>query len=473
MARTTRAKAQKEAKSQATEEIPTVVKKLEGDSNPPKLFILPKNVSEKARILTLDNPATSKPNRYFVCPEKGLYEFTKISASKLSPRSWLLARPQSESQANGESEPAPESGETSKYFPSTEHASSTPLSSGYVAKNPDLFVATPMDLLFVLLPVLTPATSATKGTKQMFLTLEDHLDSVSKPSRHFEWMFQHESLRSLAERRLKVVCDIVEAGDESMYRISTEKLLNELLLKARRMVENGLPASLEERFVRQALQKPMLIVKSNEESSTTTNSDSQSNETTKGTSQETVPESETQSSISDSNTKESSFSTETQASTAPTSIAPSEGEDSPSKEPTDPSSIEAPEGVPELLRLRTALHLIQSSYVPPQLRSLLDAHFTTSHAIDFSPLDAHLSELSQLRKEAVALRSLSSDMNRKRGLEEDEDVVAAREEKKRKKEEEEKRKKNESRGIKVLKKVDVSGMRKLSAFFTVKPKAKG
>ena len=52
----------------------------------------------------------------------------------------------------------------------------------------------------------------------------------------------------------------------------------------------------------------------------------------------------------------------------------------------------------------------------------------------------------------------------------DEEKIAEREEKKRKKEEEAIKKKNEGRGVKQLKKVDTSGMKKMSSFFTVKPK---
>src|SRR5947207_14315345 len=74
---------------------------------------------------------------------------------------------------------------------------------------------------------------------------------------HLKYAFQHQSMRDLAERRMRTVCDTVEAGEEIMYRISTGKLLQELLSKARRMVTKGLPSSLEERFVRRALQKPM------------------------------------------------------------------------------------------------------------------------------------------------------------------------------------------------------------------------
>jgi hypothetical protein len=56
-------------------------------------------------------------------------------------------------------------------------------------------------------------------------------------------------------------------------------------------------------------------------------------------------------------------------------------------------------------------------------------------------------------------------MSRKRAIEDDDDRTAEREEKKRKKEEDEKKKKTEGRAVKALKKVDTSGMKKMSAFF--------
>lgn len=452
----TRGKAGKEAEAQGGEEAQETGKKLQGDPNPVKLFILPKDVDEGARIVTLENPATGKNNRYFVCPEKGVYEFTRVSAPTSSPRSWLIARHSSEPQRIVD-----ETGERSKYFQSSEDALQPPLSSGYVAKNPHLFVATPMDPLFILLPILSLASTSAKGAKQMFLTFDDHLDAILDSNRHCKWIFRHERLRSLAAERLNAVCDTVEAGDEIMYRISTEKLLNELLSKARRMVEKGLPASLEERFVRQALQKPMLAVKSNAESQADVKESS-----------EATPVAETQSSTSDLTTTDSISSMESQVSTAATSITPESEYEAESKPILDPPTIDAPDGIPKLLRLRVALDFILSSYISPHLRTTLNTHLTTTKTIDFTPLITHLVHLSDLRKEAIALRSLTTNVNRKRGLEEDEEVVAAREEKKRRKEEEERRKKSESRGVRELKKVDVSGMKKLSSFFAVKPKEK-
>jgi hypothetical protein len=72
-----------------------------------------------------------------------------------------------------------------------------------------------------------------------------------------------------------------------------------------------------------------------------------------------------------------------------------------------------------------------------------------------------------MRQEAVSMRSLG-DFSRKRSIIEDEDSET-RAEKKRKKEEEEKRNKaGVSRGVKNLKKVNTSGMKKMSDFFKKK-----
>src|SRR5215469_2438810 len=198
-----RTRSKPQAKESAQEE--TTGKQLEkSESNPPKLFVLPKNTSERARIITLDNPATSKPNRYFVCPEKGLYEFIKVAAANSSPRSWLLARPEDGPSDSYTADPDAERREKSKYFESSEDGSPSDFPSGYVAKNPDLFIATPMDILFLLLPILSPvAVESVRGMqKQMFLTLEDHLDSTATSSLHLKYTFQHQSMRDLAEQRM-------------------------------------------------------------------------------------------------------------------------------------------------------------------------------------------------------------------------------------------------------------------------------
>jgi len=454
MGRSTRAKAP------TVEETPGAGKKFsESDSNPPKLFILPKNVSERARIVTLKNPSTSKSSRYFVCPENGLYEFIKVTAPKSTPRSWLFARPSSDKGPNGDSKSSPEIGETSKYFQSSEIDSSTPLTAGYVSEIPDMFVGTAMDLLFILLPVLSPSATHEKGIKQLFLTLDDHLDALSSPDPHLMWTFRHEAINTLAQQRLKAVCDVVEAGDETMYRLSTTKLLDELLLKARRMVERGLPASLEERFVKQALQKPILIVKSNEGNVPDSSDETKTEESITQAAEDAEKESQTQSTASSATPADSQPSPSPAASTSAPSTAASSSA-------AAPPAIDAPPSIPTLLRLRTALDFMLASYVAPHVRAAVQAQLASSKAVDFGPLDAHLGALAALRQEAVALRALAANAGRKRALDEDDEVLAAREEKRRRKEEEERRRKSESRGVRDLRKVDVSGMKKLSAFFT-------
>ena len=83
--------------------------------------------------------------------------------------------------------------------------------------------------------------------------------------------------------------------------------------------------------------------------------------------------------------------------------------------------------------------------------------------IDFKPLKDRLKEIADLRAQALALRDMSN-FTRKRSLDDEEEEI--RGEKKRRKEEAEKKSKAaESQAVKKLKKVDTSGMQKMSSFF--------
>ncbi|KAK8252870.1 ribonuclease H2, subunit B [Phyllosticta capitalensis] len=416
-------------------------------SNPPKLFVLPENSSAGSRIVTLANPATGHENRYFCCPETGFFEFTKLAAPKTSPRSWLLA-PQSPEKEKAE--PTPESSEEDTTAENgKESLSKDPLAKGYTLKAPDAFVATPLDALFLVLPALW--SSGKESKKKLFLSVDDHLDTIGGPSLHLRTLLRDEKVKAHLEDRLGAACDTVDAGKEKMYRLSSEKLAKEIMSKAERVVASGLPASMEDKFVRQALEVPIMSVK-REESTTfaTENIDSQS--TDKDDSQ--TPTLDTQTSMASDGS----------AHTAATSIPPSP-EAKPAAEAKPP--ISAPEGVPQLLRLRTALEFMLTSYVPATLRSHVKETIASSKLVDFGPLDQHLKHLESLRSEALALRSLSDNISRKHGL--DEEEAEARAEKKRKKDEEETKKKNQSRGVKALAKTNTSGMKKLSSFFTKKP----
>jgi hypothetical protein len=377
-------------------------------SNPPKLFVLPKDTSKDARIVALDNPANVTPSRYYFCPEKGFYEFTRIAAPKKDCRSWLITGEKSEDEETLED--GKEDG--------------LRIGSGYITKSADLFVATPIDILFLILPALAPKTA--KDTKQHFLAFDDYLDMLSSSSQHWRALLsQYATLKTMVEKRMRVICDTVDAGDETMYRISTSKLLDVLVKKAERMVKKGLPASLEEKFIKSALAAPVMSIK-REESTLCAMSTEAESQTSAATSLESI---------------------ETTITTP---------NDLPSKQ-----TLEMNEEIPHLLRLRTSLTYLCSSYLPPTLRSTI----TSLLAPRFTTLDAHLASIARLKSEAMALRSISDNISRKRAIEEDDDKMAEREEKKRKKEEEDKKKKAEGRGIKQLKKVDTSGMKKMSSFF--------
>jgi hypothetical protein len=409
MART-RSKPAKAAPKESTPGPTTSTAKLlpESISNPPKLFVLPKDSSKDARIVTLDNPANDTPSRYYFCPEKGFYEFTRIAAPKKDCRSWLITGEKSEDEETRED--GKEDG--------------LRIGSGYITKSADLFLATPIDTLFLILPALAPKTA--KDTKQHFLAFDDYVEMLSSSSQHWRALLsQHPTLKSMIEKRMRVICDTVDAGSETMYRISTSKLLDVLVKKAERMVKKGLPTSLEEKFIKSALAAPVMSIKREEStmSAISTEGESQTSATTSLESIETTI-------------------------TTPDSL------------PSKPT-LHMAEEIPHLLRLRTSLAYLSSSYLPPTLRSTI----TDLLKSRFSTLDAHLSSIAKLKSEAMALRSISDNMSRKRAIEEDDDKMAEREEKKRKKEEEDKKKKAEGRGIRQLKKVDTSGMKKMSSFF--------
>ncbi|KAF2111816.1 ribonuclease H2, subunit B [Lophiotrema nucula] len=412
--------------------------------NVPKLFVLPKDTSKDARIVTLDNPASGTPSRYFFCPEKGFYEFTRIAAPKKACRSWLIT-----------SETSMEDEQEEKH----EENGGVEIGSGYVTKSADLFLATPIDLLFLILPALAPKSA--KDTKQLFLSLDDYLDKLSSSSAHWKALLsQYPSLRAMIEKRMDAFCDTVDAGDDSMYRLSNTKLLQILVKKAERICATSFPSSMEERFIKPTLDVPVMSIKREESNTTQTTTDTSSQPQT-----ETQTEaSDTQPSSTPSTTLESQTSFESTSTTA-TSI---EAEDD------APPALQTPPTIPPLLRLRTTLSYILSSYIPSPLRPSLLTLLSTpqpqssTSLPDLQPLETHLSTLAKLKSQAAALRSISDNISRKRAFDdEDADRAAEREEKKRRKEEEEKRKKGESRGVKALKKVDVSGMKKLSSFFAV------
>lgn len=391
-------------------------------SNPPKILILPNKATAEARVVSLQNPRYSKPTRYLICPDTGAYEFIRIAAPKTTPRSWLV-------------EGTARTNEDASCCFDTQ-----------VTKGADLYLATPIDPLFLTLPAL--AAQFSSSNKRMFLSSDDHIETINDDNPHLrDTIVRWPTWRATLEARMGAICDTVEAGDdELMFRFSEAKLLAELLAKAKRMSASGLPKSMEEKFVDKALEAPVLGVKRSNPVAAL-----KADESTLSESQES------QSSVATTAT------TVSEASTAATSVA-DDFEAAGINEIK--SAITASAEVLSLQRLRIAFNFICSCYVPPAMVAVLKQRLAESKgAVDFAPLDDYVAQLTKLRQEAMMARS-ASDYSRKRANDEDNEE---RMEKKRKKEEEDKRKKaGESRGVRDLKKVNTTGMKKLSAFF--KPK---
>jgi hypothetical protein len=411
------------------------------DNNPPKLFVLPRNVSRDARIITLPDPARNQPTRYLFCPDRGFFEFLRIAAPRAEPRSWLLVSQETEEDDASAGAQERDANQKSNKF-------SKQSSSGYVSQSQDLFVATPYDPIFLLIPILWPATASAKiSRKAMFLTLDDHIDSSPDTSKHFEHCLRHATCRQRILDRLRMVCETVDAGDESMFRLSQDKLARYILSKATRLVAKGLPPSLEERFVSRVLHVPNMVVAAAAEAAAAV---AETKETV--TTEPESSEESTQPSADASTAAPSAISsaTSTFASSADAQVTT--------------SSAGAPDTMTQLLRTRTALSFILRSYVRPDLHSTILSAIASAQLVDFSALDVHLAQLEADHASLKALRSISDNISRKRGAD-DEEVVAERAEKKRRKEEEERKKKSETRGVKDLRKVNTKGMMKLSAFF--------
>ena len=250
---------------------------------------------------------------------------------------------------------------------------------------------------------------------------------------------------------MAAICDSVEAGDESMFRVDEQKLLSSVLDKAKRLSDSGLPTSMEEKFVQRALEAPVMIRRS-----TVANNAAPASDTESG-----VSTPKTESAESQTSAEGSTFSAASQPSTAATSFTEASAEENIT------SAMSASPEVLRLQRLQVAFDFICSSYINQPLAEQLKLSLRDSDKCDtdFGPLDSYVKELENLRAEVMATRSMDN-FSRKRMRDEEDDE--ARLEKKRKLEEEKRKKANESRGVRDLKKVNTTGMKKLSAFFTKK-----
>ena len=431
----------------------------EKPEEPLKLLVLPKGVSANARICTIPHPRTSVPCRYYVCPEKGIFEFQRIAPAKTVYQSWLVGR-----QHHGDAIAADINVEKLDFTldrgdpdqATVVEAAMTghpkrPISEGYTIKSPDLLVATPVDPLFLILPSLLASSAAkSPSSKGMFLSFDDLFDKFCEESSSANELVNTCTIRNLIQDRMRMVCDTVDAGDEEMFRLSTGKLLTELLTKAKRLVASGIPTSMEDKFVCKALERPVMAIKRKD-----------------STTSETILPSQGEGVDNEPNYMEPA---DSQASTASASIASEASSGTNITIPDGQAIGERSKDMKSLMRLQIALSYIFTAYIPRSLVITLQAELTSEYSpIDFSSLEQELVFLDNMRREALASRSFS-DFSRKRGVE-DEELAQLRAEKKAKKEEEEKKRKaSETRGVRDLKKVDTVGMKKMSDFFRKCPR---
>jgi len=405
---------------------------------PLRLVIAPKNISQDARFITLTSPVDATPQRHLFCPAVGVLELTKVDVPKHDPRSILFA--------------------SDDALESIHPAQPGAVSNGYINKTAEYMTATPYDLSFTVLPIL-----AASGKSNLFQSLDDFLDSHEDIH---DLRYVAQKSRALVEEAAEAICDSLEAGDDKMYRYSQEKTIKLILTKGQRMCNNGLPASLEDKFVTRALESPILSVKREESTISISKPDSQASIDSTDT---PTPADSFDSQSSAASAAPSLVFSETSATSTPVSTP------TVTTAPTLPRDT-VPEPIKSLQRLLVAFKFIAASYLPPALANTFLAQLQSvspsspTHT-DFTPLTTYLSHLSALRAEAAASADLSS-FARKRGSLEDDEEAEMRAEKKRRLEEDEKRKKlNTSRGVKNLAKVDVKGMKKMSAFFQPKVQA--
>lgn len=409
---------------------------------PRRLLVLPRNASSNASIVTLAHPRTLEPTRYYFCPDTGIYEFTRIAAPKASLRSCFLS-PTEVLKIDDEQGQCAGKGEDTD----TTQTSQDVKNNGYVVKTGELLAATPVDLLFLLLPVLWPKPTSTKSDlpKTLFLSCEDLMEHLAEISKDFGAIAQNVAMRDCMQRRLNDTCDFVEVGDEKMYRLSQTKFLQQLCVKATRAVSRGLPVSMEENFVLKALETPILSAKRPDVPVLNT---SPSDDCISGA--PTPALSESQSSTVTLLSEDSIASENTDVTV-----------------PDQPFHSEIPPEVIQQLRLKTVISYMLDAYCPTQLASAIKALLASVDSpVDLKRCDEYLAQVAKLRAKAQASRSLG-DFTRKRSMNEDDETRESRDEKKRKKEDEEKRKKaGTSKGVRDLQKVNTSGMKKMSDFFS-------
>lgn len=316
---------------------------------------------------------------------------------------------------------------------------------GIFATKQTLRLVTPIDLIYLLLPALCPKPKRTAEDgdrpKTLFLPFDDlvtkweEIDG-SQAALLQNSLYVQESLKNALDR----VCDAVDVGGDKAYRFSLTKFSTIVLDKATKLVDAGLPPTLEERAAK--LVEKLANGSAEVESRCT---DSPASTNTPG--ELSVSTSDSQESMVSAVFSEPGNAVNSQANT---------------------TAIE--DTVEKLGRLRIALGFILANYVPAHISEMIITEIDRGKGGvgSFEPLRAFVEGKREYEKRMAAAVN-TANFSRKRGAGDDE-RAEERAEKKRKQEEEDKKKKEASVGVKALAKVNTAGMKKMTSFFQSKSK---
>ncbi|BFZ65220.1 Ribonuclease H2 subunit B [Saitoella coloradoensis] len=194
------------SKPEPVEEEEVVAETQQLVTSPPARILIHPDTQDSLRIITLPHPRTSLSTRYLLSgpTPPSLHELTKFSdPSTSTSRSWFI-------------------GTT-------------------VQQNGTLYIATPIDPIFLLLPHLDKARGASvdEGSVGKYLTIDDLEESVPSLLRQF-----------LTEENLRQCCSTLNDG--TFYRLSPPRLLALLTHKTRTLAAN-LPPTIENELVTKQL----------------------------------------------------------------------------------------------------------------------------------------------------------------------------------------------------------------------------
>ncbi|KAK6538826.1 hypothetical protein TWF694_010391 [Orbilia ellipsospora] len=474
----------------------------------PKVFILPvgkgseDTVTVSHTILNLKHPNSGQLTRYLLHHPPAsegstsapfLYEILKIANPVPTPRSWLitpdlppLVHPtdlpktadeskeegvaedeEDESESKAEEKDEPESNdENDEKDDSKEEqddhegeqegqenpSDGTPDKSSLIIKDAHLYLTTPIDPIYLLVPHLT-----SDKTSRNFLSLEDLLDGHSESSTWSKILKLHPPAEKLLQSRLLTICDTVEAADEVMYRINTKKL-TDLLLSRVQSVAKSLPPSLT-KHINRKLSKPLGA-----------QARSWRRQVQQDTSGGIVDDAELEDDSKETGGETQEVESQLRREASRLNLNEESGTNTPAEIDTQVTAVVEEESLlppPEILWISQLGHAVQfmQNYVPSSVYTALVAEVHRLYPIE--PLEAYQEELKTLR--AAASQAMDFTMSHTKRTIEDLEGGVSREEAEREK----KRKKKEADGkksqaVKKLEKVNTTGMKKMTAFFKKK-----